>query len=81
MPPRSTDKASEMDENVKFLMEKFGLDEEKARMAIEKGFRVEALRDGSAMRMFAEDSGIAAGIDRVRKEFDSPKSNREVSRG
>ena len=81
MPPRSTVREGDMDGNVKFLMEKFGLDEEKARMAIEKGFRVEALRDGSAMRMFAEDSGIAAGIDRVRKEFDGTKSNREESRG
>ena len=81
MPQRSTGRESDMDENVKFLMEKFGLDEEKARMAIEKGFRVEALRDGSAMRMFAEDSGIAAGIDRVRKEFNSSKPSREESQG
>ena len=65
MPPKSTEKASELDENVKFMMEKFGLDEEKAKLAIEKGFRVEALRDGSAMRQFVEDSGIAAGVNRA----------------
>ena len=69
MPPKSTEKASELDENVKFMMEKFGLDEEKAKLAIEKGFRVEALRDGSAMRQFVEDSGIAAGVNRVKREF------------
>ena len=51
------------------MMEKFGLDEEKAKLAIEKGFRVEALRDGSAMRRFVEDSGIAAGVNRVKQEF------------
>ena len=64
------------------MMEKFGLDEEKARLAIEKGFRVEALRDGSAMRQFVEDSGIAAGVNRVRREFQkSVKSSQEESRG
>ena len=51
------------------MMEKFGLAEEKAKLAIEKGFRVEALRDGSAMRRFVEDSGIAAGVNRVKQEF------------
>lgn len=80
MQPRSTEKASELDENVRFMMEKFGLDEEKARMAIEKGFRVEALRDGSAMRQFVEDSGIAAGVNRVKREISkATKSSREGS--
>ena len=51
------------------MMEKFGLDEEKARMAIERGFRVEALMDGSAMERFVEDSGIADGVSRVKREF------------
>lgn len=70
-----------MDENVRFMMEKFGLDEEKARLAIEKGFRVEALRDGSAMRQFVDDSGIAAGVDRVNGELrKAAKSSRGESR-
>lgn len=82
MQPKSTEKASELDENVKFMMEKFGLDEEKARLAIEKGFRVEALRDGSAMRHFVEDSGIAAGVNRVKREFQkAAKSSPGESRG
>ena len=76
--PRST----ATDDDVKFMMDKFGLDEEKARMAIEKGFRVEALRDGSAMGRFVEDSGIASGIARVKAEFaKSTESSREGSRG
>lgn len=70
-----------MDENVRFMMEKFGLDEEKARLAIEKGFRVEALRDGSAMRQFVDDSGIAAGVGRVNGELrKAAKSSRGESR-
>lgn len=50
------------------MMEKFGLDEEKARLAIEKGFRVEALLNGSAKRKLMEDSGIAGRIDRMKRE-------------
>lgn len=64
------------------MMEKFGLDEEKARMAIEKGFRVEALRDGSAMGRFVEDSGIAAGVGKARKEMEKATgASREGSPG
>ena len=73
--------ASRIDEDVKFMMEKFGLDEEKARVAIKQGFRVEALRDGSAMRRFVEDSGIADGVGRVKREMGlATKEAREVSR-
>lgn len=50
------------------MMEKFGLDEEKARLAIEKGFRVEALLNGSAKRKLMEDSGISGRIDRMKRE-------------
>ena len=58
------------EDDVKFMMEKFGLDEEKARMAIEKGFRVEALRDGSAMSRLMADAGISGRIDRMKRETD-----------
>lgn len=63
------------------MMEKFGLDEEKARLAIKQGFRAEALRDGSAMRRFVEDSGIAYGIGRVKREMERAATEaREGSR-
>lgn len=58
----------ERDDDVRFMMEKFGLDEEKARMAIEKGFRVEALRDGSAMSRLMADAGISGRVDRMKRE-------------
>ena len=74
--------ASRIDEDVKFMMEKFGLDEDKARLAIKQGFRVEALRDGSAMRRFVEDSGIADGVGRVKREMElAAKEAREGSQG
>jgi len=52
------------------MMEKFGLDEEKAGMAIRDGFRVGALMDGSAMDRFMDDSGINARVNRMKKETD-----------
>ena len=60
-----------MTDEIRFLMEKFGLDEEKARMAIEKGFRVEALLDGSAKAKLMEETGISGRIDRMRRETSS----------
>lgn len=50
------------------MMEKFHLDEEKARMAIRSGFRVKALMDGSAMKRFMVDSGIEARVNRMKRE-------------
>jgi hypothetical protein len=60
--------ADASEDDVKFMIEKFGLDEEKARMAIEKGFRVEALRDGSAMSRLMADAGISGRVDRMKRE-------------
>lgn len=50
------------------MMEKFGLDEEKARMAIRDGFRVGDLMDGSAMDRFMDESGINARVNRMKRE-------------
>ena len=63
------------------MMKTFGLDEEKARMAIEKGFRVGALMDGSAMERLIGDSGIGARVDRMNRDIDTiVKSASEKSR-
>lgn len=51
------------------MMDKFGLDEDKARLAIEKGFRVEALLDGSAMSRFMADSGIDGRVGRMNGDL------------
>ena len=62
-------------------MKTFGLDEEKARMAIEQGFRVGALMDGSAMERLIGDSGIGARVDRMNRDIDTlVKSASEKSR-
>jgi len=63
-------------------MKNFGLDEEKARMAIEKGFRVEALMNGSALDRFIGDSGIGARVESMKRDIDMlAKSAEEKSRG
>lgn len=67
------------EDDVEFMMEKFGLDEEKARMAIEKGFRVEALRDGSAMSRLMTDAGISGRIDRMKRETSEILNHAEES--
>ena len=65
--------------HVRFMMEKFGLDEEKARMAIEKGFRVEAILDGSAMSRLMVDTGISGRVDRMKRETSEILNHAEES--
>ena len=71
--------ANASEDDVRFMMEKFGLDEEKARMAIEKGFRVEALRDGSAMSRLMADTGISGRVDRMKRETSEILNHAEES--
>lgn len=56
------------EEDVRYMMDTFKISEEKAREAIRKGFRVKALRDGSAKSRLLKDSGIAGRIDRMKRE-------------
>ena len=67
-PGKGSDTGSELPPEVRFMMEKFGLDEEKARLAIRDGFRVGSLMDGSAMARFMDDSGINARVNRMKRE-------------
>lgn len=56
------------EEDVRYMMDTFKITEDAAREAIRKGFRVKALRDGSAKNMLMKDSGISGRIDRMKKE-------------
>ena len=56
------------EEDVRYMMDTFKITEEAAREAIKKGFRVKALRDGSAKNKLMKDSGISGRIDRMKKE-------------
>jgi len=56
------------EEDVRYMAETFKISEDDAREAIKKGFRVKALRDGSAKNMLLKDSGISGRIDRMKRE-------------
>jgi len=63
-------------------MKTFGLDEEKARMAIEKGFRAGVLMNGSALDRLIGESGIGARVEAMKRDVDNlAKSASEKSRG
>lgn len=66
------------EEDILYMMEKFKLSRENAIAAIRKGFRVEALRNGTAMDMFIRDSGIAAKVDTAKRKINELN---EESRG
>ena len=64
------------------MMKTFGLDEEKARMALEKGFRAGALMNGSALDRLIGESGIGARVEAMKRDVDNlAKSASEKSRG
>ena len=65
----------ELNANIKYLMNVFGLDEDKARMAIEKGFRMEALNDGSAMKMLLDGAGFTGELDKLRSKTEDLKAH------
>lgn len=51
-----------MDPEVEYMMNTFGLSEENARLAIERGFKVGALMNGEAMDWVKKESGIEKGL-------------------